>query len=334
LEKRGDRLQDSNIDFDLHDDRVREKLLNSHPIINKPYIIPTPMMEQVYALIRERIWLRRTGSYMHASPRMGKSICARAIRELIAHEFPAIVLASLTADESKTELSLTKDIATALGLVFSSRPNYKGLLEKVLVFITAEAASLRGNQFVLLVDEMQMLHEKDYKVLLVLHNRLEERGIMMTTIGFAQPEINEQRSALFAIKANNIIARFLSEPIFFSGCTSADNLKAILTGYDDLKFYPANSGWTYTRFFLPKAYEAGFRLGNQAEEIWSELSFACSSLSYESVPMEYLTRTVESILVAGRLQDYREFKLTKELILRAIASSNIAQHVMGMKNAR
>lgn len=327
-------MQDSKLNFDLHDERIRENLLNSHPIINKPYIILTPMIERVYSLIRERIWLRRTGTYMHASPRMGKSICSKAIKELIAHEFPSIVRASLTADESKSELSLTKDIANALGIVYSIRPVYKDLLERIVIFISAEAASLQGNQFVLLIDEMQMLHEKDYRVLLVLHNRLEERGIMMTTIGFAQPEINEQRSALFAIRANNIIARFLSEPIFFTGCISADDLREILLGYDEHKFYPADSDWTYTRFFLPLAFEAGYRLGHQANDIWSELSFTCSNLSYDSIPMEYLTRTIESILVSERINDRSDFKLSKDSISRAITSSNIAQHGQGMKNAR
>lgn len=317
---------------DLHDPAQRERLLNEHPIIRKPYTVLTPMIEQTYALMRERVWLRRTGSYMHARPRMGKSMCARTIKELIKHEFPTIVVTYLNADESRTALNVAKDLAVAIGLFIPGRSSYQEIMEKIILFIHSESASLTGNQFVLIIDEMQLLHEGDYKVLMVLHNRLEQRGILMTTLGFAQPEINEQRTALFATNAHNIIARFLSEPIPFNGCTSTESLRFILRGYDESKCFPVGSEWTYTRFFLPAAYDSGFRLATYSEVIWKELSAASEKLGSGSVPMEHLTRVVESFLVAGRLRDSKDYMLKKEEILRAIASSNLLEYVSSMRD--
>lgn len=65
-----------------------------------------------------------------------------------------------------------------------------------------------------------------------------------------------------------IIARFLSEPLAFDGRTSVEELKEILKEilktFDEGTEYPEGSGWSYTRFFLPQAFEQGFRLQTYA----------------------------------------------------------------------
>lgn len=320
-------MDDSSIDpmerSDLQDPAVREKLLAEHPLINKPYVILTPMIEEAYRIMRERVWLRRTGSYMHSQPRMGKTTCAEMISELLLHEFPSIVLSRISAEGGKGDVSLVRDIASSMGIGLRGRPDYKGLLEKVLLFIRAESSAHKGNQFVLMVDEMQNLREADYKVLISIHNRLGMAGIMMTTLGFAQPEINQQRSALLATSARNIIARFLSEPIQFWGCLNSEGLKYILRGYDESKCFPRESKWTYTRFFLPQAYGAGFRLATYTDPIWASLSTASAALGAGSVPMEHLTRTIENLLLAGRLKDSEKYVLTLDEIEVAVSASNL-----------
>src|SRR5690554_5036125 len=66
----------------------RADLLDSHPILAKNYRLPTPMLERTYALIRERAWMKRTGVYLYASPRMGKTSCAEETQALLSYEFP------------------------------------------------------------------------------------------------------------------------------------------------------------------------------------------------------------------------------------------------------
>jgi hypothetical protein len=318
---------------DLHDPIIRERLLPSHPIVNKPYTILTPMIDQTYRIMRERVWLRRTGSYMHAQPRMGKTICAHEISRLLQLEFPTILLAEFSADGGKSDVSFVKDLADdALKIKLEKRPNYNESVSKVLAFIRAECELRKGNQFILVVDEMQTLRENDYRVLMNIHNRLELAGVMMTTLGFAQPEINQQRSALLATSAHNIIARFLSEPIPFAGCTNCDGLRYILKGYDNEKTFPPQSHWTFTRFFIPKAYDSGFRLSTHAEAIWRSLKNAAAALNTGSVPMEHLTRVVEAILLAGRMRDMANFELSITDIEEAIDSSNLLTYATSMND--
>lgn len=65
----------------------REKLINEHPIVTRDFVIVTPVIEQAYSLIRERVWMRSTGTFLHASQRVGKSICAQTVEALLKKEY-------------------------------------------------------------------------------------------------------------------------------------------------------------------------------------------------------------------------------------------------------
>lgn len=304
----------------------RAQMLNEHPLIVKDYTVLTPMITKTYNLVRERVWTRRTGAFLFARPRMGKTRCARVLQRLLSIEFPDVHIARLSADQRRasTDISLVSDLLEAEGLTVK-RQTYKEMFSRLLVHIRSSVGAHGGKQFVLLIDEMQMLSESDLRLLLVLHNRLELSDIAMTTIGFAQPEILETRSAILATKGFNLIARFLSEPIPFDGCAGRMDLESILEAYDDEKRYPEDSSWTYTRFFLPLAYESGLRLKDSAKIIWPALLEAAKPLKTGTVPMEHLTRTVEHLLLANRNEDSPIFKFDEVKIDAAVAASNLLE---------
>lgn len=308
-------------------DEKRAQMLNQHPIIVKDYTVLTPMISKTYSLVRERVWTRRTGAFLYSRPRMGKTRCAAVLQRLLAIEFPNVHVARLSADQRRTtsDTGLVYDLLDAEGISPKKRQSYKEMFSHLLVHIRTAVSARAGKQFILLLDEMQMLSETDLRLLLVLHNRLEMSDIAMTTIGFAQPEILETRSALLITKSFNLIARFLSEPIPFDGCAGREDLATILVAYDEEKRFPEDSTWTYTRFFLPKAYEAGFRLTNYADIIWPALIEASTSLGTGTVPMEHLTRTVEYLLLANRKEDAPTFLLDANLVAIAVAASNLEE---------
>ena len=310
---------------------ARALMLDDHPIVIKDYTVLTPMIQATYSLVRERVWTRRTGSFLYARPRMGKTRCANAIRRLLSVEFNDVHLMHFSADQRRanTDIGLISDILEAEGLSTAKRSTYRQMLTRLLVHIETNVAARAGKQVVLLIDEMQMLSESDLRTLLVLHNRLEMADVAMTTLGFAQPEILELRSALITSKAYNLIARFLSEPIPFDGCGGREDLKKILVAYDDEKRYPEDTDWTYTRFFLPEAYRAGFRLHKKADLIWSMLIDAAKPLGTDTVPMEHLTRTVEYILLAARKVDSSQFEFDDVQVQAAVDASNL-KHFCGL----
>src|SRR3546814_241168 len=114
---------------------------------------------------------------------------------------------------------------------------------------------------------MHRLSDTDLEQLLAIHNALRMERISMTTVSFAQPEIKERVTGLMTRRQHQLIARFLSEPLIFEGCSSPQELEAILDAYDTRSEYPEGSGWSYTRFFLPDAYSCGFRLASYIAQI-------------------------------------------------------------------
>lgn len=318
-----------NINDDYHQKTLSGKdrgdLLDSHPIISKDYTVLTPMIQKTYALIRERVWSRRTGSFLYARPRTGKTRCAIAIQRLLAAEFPDIHVMFLSADQrtNASDLGFVLDLLSSEDLVLKKHFTYKEALLKLLTHIETQLSARAGNHLVLLIDEQQLLCEADYRLLLVIHNRLELKKISMTTLGFGQPQILTTITALSSMHSYNLIARFLSEPIIFDGCQNENELEVILVAYDEEKRFPENTDWTYTRFFLPEAYAAGFRLKTYAPNIWKSLNDASGSLPSNTVPMEHLIRTIEYILLASRKLDGKSFELDNKIIDAAVGSSNL-----------
>ncbi|AAZ97269.1 hypothetical protein Tbd_1316 [Thiobacillus denitrificans ATCC 25259] len=241
---------------------ARASMLSRHPIVAKDYTVLTPMIKATYGLVRERVWTRRTGSFLYARPRTGKTRCAMAIRRLLATEFQDIHIMFLSADKrgSTSDLGFVLDLLSSEELVINKRISYREALLKLLTHIETNLASRAGNHLVLLVDELQLLCEADFRLLLVIHNRLEQKKIAMTTLGFSQPEILHVRTALATSHSFNLIARFLSEPIVFDGCAGRADLEVILEAYDTEKCYPEDTDWAYTRFFYLKHIRQGFVL--------------------------------------------------------------------------
>lgn len=311
------------MDIQILSEQRRRDLYESHPVITKNYLVITPVVRKVYALIRDRVYMRTTGTFMYAAPRVGKTTCAKATQQLLQAEFPRIHVMRFSAEPSRQKSALLIDVLSADKLSVPRTPRYKDLQRQLLIYVQSSLAIRDGNQFVLIADEMQNLSEENLIDLATIHNRLETLGIRMTTIGFAQPEIMDRHTALLATNQSFLIARFLSEPIPFSGCTSIEDLREILNAYDLTLKYPQDYDYSYTRFFLPLAYDNGFRLASNADAIWSKLNAAAKGLPGDSIPMEHLSRTVEFLLVYGTGSDSQTFKLTAKAINEAVEASNL-----------
>lgn len=302
----------------------REKLINEHPIVTRNFVIVTPVIEQAYSLIRERVWMRSTGTFLHASQRVGKSICAQTVEALLKKEYSNIAVMSFSAIKREgRKAAMFIEMLMAEGLHVPKTPRFEWLENTLMTHILTQCLQKNSSQFVLIIDEMQNLEEKDFYLLLAIHNRLDKKKIKMTTIGFSQPEILELRTALLSNKSYHLIARFLSEPIPFSGCSTSDDLHAILHAYDEEQYYPEDSGISFTEFFLPIAFESGFRLSNYSDQIWKELKKAASALESHAIPMQHLTSTVAYLLLASRNLDDKDFKLKKTAIIDAVERSTL-----------
>lgn len=301
----------------------REALRKNHPIIERDYILPTPMLVAAYNIIRERVWARRTGVVFYGSQRVGKTKCAEEMKRLLQDEFPEVHVVVYSVRKGKSETHMFQLILEAHGHALASQTKSAMLFATALTDVELEVIKKKGRQFVFIIDEAQTLSEMDFQQLVAFHNALALKKIKMTTVSFAQPEILSRRSAFAATKSHQIIARFLSEPIQFEGLSSPAQFKDLLVMYDEETDYPEGSGWSYTRFFLPRAFANGFRLTTYSRLIWEKLQIAKGPAESSALPMEHVFVTIEDILQKSRARDYEGFILSDEDVDNAVRSANL-----------
>jgi hypothetical protein len=205
----------------------------------------------------------------------------------------------------------------------SRRPDADQLFGNAVADIRVKAGRIGAKQYVLLIDEMQLLNDIDLQQLVCFHNQLELQDLRMTAISFAQPEILHRRTSLLANNARQIIGRFLSDTLQFDGCASESDFGNLLRSYDLASEYPEGSGVTYTHFFFPVAFMSGFRLESYRTALWDALRRAAGSVAKQGVPMEHICLTIEDLLLSLRGQDSPDFRLSPEDIDSAVSASKL-----------
>ncbi|MGL6244154.1 hypothetical protein [Pseudomonas sp.] len=319
--------------FDPNDAAQRDSLLSDHPVVRNRYIALTPTIEYSYRLVRERIWLSSPSVYFFSTPRMGKSQCAKAIRHLASQEFANKYIVLAACDLTHEE-SVVFTIANAIGLFRKAREPIDKLRERIITHILCELSSIDGSHFLLLLDEMQTLGEKEYQHLQVIQNRLKLLDVSMTTIGFAQTEINSVRTSFIASDQTALVARFLSERIEFRGCSSKEWLEEVLRSFDEILFYPVDSNCSYTQFFLPKAFSVGFRISFYSSMIYDCAVEAVSGSSKRIIPVEHMFHSVQLVLINSRLSDDEGFVLNINLVKDAMLKSGMSEFAKLMGNGQ
>jgi hypothetical protein len=113
----------------------------------------------------------------------------------------------------------------------------------------------------------------------------------------------------------------------FFGIRNVQEVATCLAGYDQTTF-PRASEWSFTRFYLPRAVEAGYRLVDAAPYLWEAFESIHNKAGFASaleIPMESFTRAVEIVLKEGMALDARDFRPPAPLWTRAVRDSGYVQ---------
>ena len=131
-----------------------------------------------------------------------------------------------------------------------------------------------GNKLIVFVDEAQRLELEHYEWLRDVQDELERRGMRMFTFLVGQPGIPNRKSSFRqSVDTSQIVSRFMVDELRFDGFRAADDLKMSLAAYDTSTF-PDGSDWPYTRYFLQRAFDTGFRLEKQHVVLWEAFDAA------------------------------------------------------------
>jgi hypothetical protein len=254
---------------------------------------------------------------IYAKPRHGKSCAIKCVATLLIDELK-VALPILTVccrdyqhpAEGRFFEYLLKDLGHALYASGNSSAKRHRLTE----YLTELVEKSGQDRLILFIDEAQKLHEQHYKWLIDLHNELERREIVLIVLLVGQDELLHQFSAFQFAKKTQIIGRFMVRQLRFSGITNEADLRKCLANYDTGSEYPPESGYSFTRYYFPSAFESNLRLENYAPILWQafkEIREEAQLPLTREIPMQYFCRTVEYVLTRfGKLDE-----LSKDLSL-------------------
>ena len=309
--------------------------LDQHPMVQQTYILPTNSIDEAYAQVRRCIRHRIPGAMLVGLSRFGKTYCARYIARLLKDDFPKLVVISVGSEKKKVpvessfwenllEASCHKEIQSGTNSAKKRR-----LIQRLIELVTRSGQNL----LIVFFDEAQRLFVEEYEWLRDVHDQLERRGIRMITFLIGQQKLLNQKNALRMQGETQIVGRFMIDELPFHGVRTADEAATCLQAYDDACF-PLESGWSYTRFFLPEAYDSGFRLVDQAANVWAAFLSAHSGASFRfgvDIPMQYFSRTVEIALTDHSDHDDTGFSLTPAIWEQAVLD---ARYVAAVEELR
>jgi hypothetical protein len=119
-----------------------------------------------------------------------------------------------------------------------------------------------------------------------------------------------QKTGLQIANKTQIVARLMVEEMAFYGVRNADDVATCLLGYDETT-YPQGNDWTFTRFYVPQAFDAGYRLMDDAHVLWHAFEEAHNKACLPGrleIPMESFVRAVEIGLKESELRDDAHYR--------------------------
>ena len=243
-----------------------------HPLYRREYRVATPSIDMFWQLVTNCLTSRIPGALIYAQPRFGKTHAIQYLRLLLQREFPNVwtyhVQAEFKPNHSEgsffTNLMEAVQVPTAHGI--SNARKRKLLRERIV----EDAHRVRGNWAVLFADEAQRYDTHEYEWLRDIHDALNHDNIRLFVFLVGQPQLLTQKTRLRDAAQNQIVLRFMVNELQFRGILSAQDAATTMDGYDVTQ-YPEDSGWSYTRFCYPQAFDSGYRLASDAQRLWQAL---------------------------------------------------------------
>ncbi|QRR07709.1 ATP-binding protein [Burkholderia sp. MS455] len=301
----------------------RIELLGRHPLACRRYTIPTPMVQYAYQAIRERVYARRTGLVFIGKTRYGKTTCAYAALQYLLQEFPTIhaIFVPARSTQRTNDGHAYRVILKSEHHICAGRTDPDALFDNLVSEIEVALYAKGGDQFVMILDEINLFKQQDIVKLLELGNALQKQNITMTVISFAQPDVEQLITSLQKQNLNQLIARFFRRPKSFDGCTTQKMLEIVLRYLDEKSEWPEGSGWSYTEFFFPMAFRKGFRFYRYSDIIWNELD-AVMRGPEGGICMEAVSMTIEWLFLSLHQDDDEVFVLKPSDVQNAIRASD------------
>ena len=286
-------------------------------------MLQTDGIHMAHSLVSRGIRFRKYGVAFVCTPRIGKTWAIDALIAMLKVDNPNMPVFSTEAmqHDDPTEKALWTDILSSVGhLKGGTAAEQKAVLRDLIV----SSAQMHDEKLVVMfVDEAQNWGSRHWRYIKGLVNLLRNRPyrIRVLVVSFGQSHLLRVREEITTLSdgGEDLLARFLRNIQEFPAIQNADELKGILAQMDDpeLTEYPDHSGVCYTRFFMPLAYAAGWRLESHYKDIWK--AFGAVRKNKGQVTMLHLMNLLRELFFTG--QDGAEFTVSLPMWKKALSET-------------
>lgn len=287
------------------------RLLNSHPLLQAKAVLATPPVREAVSLIFYKARRARASISFWAHPQAGKSSCITALKKLVPTQFEncAFVVYEPSSKDFAAEGALIEEFLAEIaheGRIERSLAGKRNQLQRALLAMAAT-----GRHLFLVIDEAQNLHIKDFGWLKRIINWLSIRDIKITVVLFGQSQLLGLHDEC-KMYASDLAARFMAELNEFRSLRGVEDMEACLRCCDEESEYPVGSGWTYTQYLWPEAYEAGFRLSPSAVDAFEAFrSYSGGAMEREGISMQWVAEVLLLIGLDAEDRDSKNFSLSR-----------------------
>jgi hypothetical protein len=205
---------------------------------------------------------------------LGKSHCAEFIKRYLADTLGykiAVILLCVRKHDIVREGDFLDKLLRSLGETPPKRGSKDEKMELIINRFLVLARRCPVKKVILVLDDAQRLDTLHFEVLMSIQNELyQQYRVMLFTLMVGQPQLKTKRDLLIAAGEKQITARLMADDVEFVGHRSLEEVRFAYNRFDEHCFHPARSGISFTRGLAREAWDANWRLANEAEPIWNE----------------------------------------------------------------
>lgn len=304
----------------------------SHPVEKMEYVLPTPSINGLSDFVQQSLKIN-LGGMVPGWPRIGKSSAIKYLQgELQENSDTAYPVFIVEAEDRKpSRKAFFGTILTGIDHDIKSGDE-EVRKKRILNFLFESAEKAKVNKIIFFVDEAQNWHRTELTWLCEIWNALDRKEIHLITFLVGDLDLFDNRNALKKIRAMKVVNRFMARTYEFHGLDELADIEYVLGCYDDDSEFPKGSGYSYTRYFCEEVFDSGWRLRIEALKIWNafqEIRKKKKVDVIDEIPMVFMARTVEQLLLRTRLHNsayrYKDIKLAVELSGYAEGSDYLVQ---------
>jgi hypothetical protein len=300
-----------------------------HPLATGNYRIATPAIQEFYELVTRCLRYRTTGALIYGPSRIGKTRAIEYVRLLFAETHPKITTYHAQAEHKPrhAEGPFFSNLLEAVGYPDPDKGSNPTKRLRLINKIKEACAKAGSGTVVLFCDEAQRYDDNEYEWLRDVHDHLDRLQIKLFTFLVGQQDLLAVKISMQCAGKTQIVARLMVDELAFFGIRNANDVATCLAGYGQTTF-PRGTDWTFTRFYLQQAVDAGYRLVDDAQVLWDafvKIHNKAGLAGTLEIPMESFTRAVEIVLKESELRDAPAYRPSADLWTQAVRSSGYVQ---------